>query len=288
MNPAALAQARELHPCQVDVVSIQSQVIYGRVGNNVAVPTLRQHGLTVAAVPTVLLSNNPQYPTVHGGALPADWLDGFLADLDRRGALKAIRAVLIGYLGNAGQAFVIARWLRRLLQQHPDILVIVDPVIGDLDVGTYVDPDLVRAYPQTLLPLATGLTPNGYELSLLTGLPADTQEEAAHAARSLLKGRTQWLIATSAAPLSWHAGQIGLLQVRRNPHSAVLLNHPRVDCAAKGTGDLFAATLLARLLHGTDLHSASHTASASVLHQLELTRQADSQELLLPNDPFRP
>lgn len=286
MNPGSSFEDRELHPYHVDVVSIQSQVIYGRVGNNVAVPTLRQHGLAVAAVPTVLLSNNPQYPTVHGGAVPADWLAGFLEDLGRRGALDKVRAVLIGYLGNAEQAAVIARWLRELLHRLPDILVIVDPVIGDLDVGLYVDPDLVQAYHRTLLPLATGLTPNGYELSLLTGLPADTEEAASSAARSLLQERTQWLIATSAAPLSWQAGQINLLLTRRETPAHNLLSHPRVDSAAKGTGDLFAATLLARLLLGADLHTAVHTASASVLHQLELTRRANSQELILPSDPF--
>ncbi|MGE8545837.1 MAG: pyridoxine/pyridoxal/pyridoxamine kinase [Alcaligenes sp.] len=288
MNPDASFVDRELHPYLVDVVSIQSQVIYGRVGNNVAVPTLRQHGLTVAAVPTVLLSNNPQYPTVHGGAVPADWLAGFLEDLGRRGALDKVRAVLIGYLGNTEQAAVIARWLRELLHRLPDTLVIVDPVIGDLDVGLYVDPDLVQAYHRTLLPLATGLTPNGYELSLLTGLPSDTEEAASSAARSLLQERTQWLIATSAAPLSWQAGQINLLLTRRETPAHTLLSHPRVDSAAKGTGDLFAATLLARLLLGADLHTAVHTASASVLHQLELTRQAGSQELILPMDPIRP
>lgn len=287
MNPGSSLVDRELHPYHVDVVSIQSQVIYGRVGNNVAVPTLRQHGLAVAAVPTVLLSNNPQYPTVHGGAVPADWLAGFLEDLGRRGALDKVRAVLIGYLGNAQQAAVIARWLRELLHRLPDTLVIVDPVIGDLDVGLYVDPDLVQAYHRTLLPLATGLTPNGYELSLLTGLPADTEEAASSAARSLLRERTQWLIATSAAPLSWQAGQINLLLTRRETPAHTLLSHPRVDSAAKGTGDLFAATLLARLLLGADLHTAVHTASASVLHQLELTRQAGSQELILPIDPIR-
>lgn len=287
MNASARFTDRKLHPYAVDVVSIQSQVIYGRVGNNVAVPTLRQHGLTVAAVPTVLLSNNPQYPTVHGGAIPADWLGGFLDDLEKRGALDSLRAVLIGYLGSAEQAFVIADWLRRQVQQHPDLLVIVDPVIGDLDVGVYVDPELVQAYHQTLLPLATGLTPNGYELSLLTQRPADTEEQASRAAHALLQGRTQWIIATSAAPMSWSDGQIKLLLSRRGIPADTSLDHPRVECAAKGTGDLFASTLLARLLHGADLHTAAHTASASVLHQLELTRQSGGQELVLPMDPFR-
>ncbi|XOT95096.1 pyridoxine/pyridoxal/pyridoxamine kinase, partial [Alcaligenes pakistanensis] len=108
MNTAVTFVDRERHPYHVDVVSIQSQVVYGRVGNNVAGPTLRRHGFKVAAVPTVLLSNNPQYPSVHGGAVPDEWLEGFLDDLVLRGALDKVRAVLIGYLGSANQAVIIA------------------------------------------------------------------------------------------------------------------------------------------------------------------------------------
>ncbi len=287
MNTAVTFVDRERHPYAVDVVSIQSQVVYGRVGNNVAGPTLRRHGFKVAAVPTVLLSNNPQYPTVHGGAVPDDWLEGFLDDLVLRGALDKVKAVLIGYLGSAGQAVIIARWLKKLLLRQPDTLVIVDPVIGDLDVGVYVDPALIQTYHETLLPLANGLTPNNYELSLLAKQPCDTIEASSSAAHALLTGRTEWVIATSAAPQSWQDGLIRLLLTRREPLADTVLSHPRVDCAAKGTGDLFAATLLAHLIMGADLHSAVHTASANVLHQLELTRQAGHQELILPIDPFR-
>ncbi len=287
MNTALTFVDRERHPYAVDVVSIQSQVVYGRVGNNVAGPTLRRHGFKVAAVPTVLLSNNPQYPTVHGGAVPDDWLEGFLDDLVLRGALDKVKAVLIGYLGSAGQAVIIARWLKKLLLRQPDTLVIVDPVIGDLDVGVYVDPALIQTYHETLLPLANGLTPNNYELSLLAKQPCDTIEASSSAAHALLTGRTEWVIATSAAPQSWQDGLIRLLLTRREPLADTVLSHPRVDCAAKGTGDLFAATLLAHLIMGADLHSAVHTASANVLHQLELTRQAGHQELILPIDPFR-
>lgn len=72
-----------LQPMQVDVVSIQSQVVYGQVGNTIAVPTFQSLGLRAAAVRTVVLSNTPHHPTVHGGAIPVDWFRGYLNDQDR-------------------------------------------------------------------------------------------------------------------------------------------------------------------------------------------------------------
>ncbi len=98
---------------------MQSQVVYGRVGNNVAVPALEGLGLSVAAVPTVMLSNTPHYPTVHGGALPIEWFDGYLQDLSARGALQALRAILIGYLGTPAQAQALARWSRLCWKSVP-------------------------------------------------------------------------------------------------------------------------------------------------------------------------
>ena len=101
--------APALRPLAIDVVSVQSQVVYGRVGNNVAMPALQAQGLAVAAVPTVILSNTPHYPSIHGGAVPTEWFEGYLADLSARGALQQLRAVVTGYLGGPEQAQALER-----------------------------------------------------------------------------------------------------------------------------------------------------------------------------------
>ena len=122
-------------PLQFDVVSVQSQVVYGRVGNNVAIPTLDALGLSVAAVPTVVFSNTPHYPTMHGGAVPIEWFSGYLQDLSARGSLHALRAIQVGYLGNPTQAAVLAHWAKLLLAERADLRIVVDPVLGDHDHG---------------------------------------------------------------------------------------------------------------------------------------------------------
>ena len=269
-----------LQPLRPDVVSVQSQVVYGRVGNNVAVPTLESLGLSVAAVPTVVFSNTPHYPTVHGGALPIEWFEGYLQDLSARGALHALRAVLVGYLGNPGQAEVLARWTQALQAARADLRVVIDPVMGDHDHGIYVDTGMADAYRQLLLPLAHGLTPNGFELAQLTGRPVDDMESVVTAARTLLTGRTQWVAVTSAAPATWADGEMQVAFVTRT--QAHVITHARIDAVPKGTGDLFSAALTGHWLNGATLPEAIARACQMIAQALRHTQNAQCAELLLP------
>ncbi|MDO9067867.1 MAG: pyridoxine/pyridoxal/pyridoxamine kinase [Candidatus Dechloromonas phosphoritropha] len=268
-----------LQPLPIDVVSVQSQVVYGRVGNNVAMPTLQAQGLIVAAVPTVILSNTPHYPTIHGGTLPTAWFEGYLRDLTARGALGRLRAILTGYLGSPEQAQALGRWIGQAIEAQPGLQVVVDPVLGDHDHGEYVSPGIADAYHRHLLPLADGLTPNGFELQRLTGLAATNPESVIAAARTLLVGRTQWVIVTSAAPAAWPANQMLVAVVTRNRQE--VLNHPRIDALPKGTGDLFSAALTGTLLTGASVFKAASLACDQVTSALRLTRQAQCAELLL-------
>lgn len=272
-------------PLPIDVVSVQSQVIYGRVGNNVAVPTLRALGLSVAVVPTVLLGNTPHYASMHGGAIPDDWFSGWLDDLVARGALQSLRAVQSGYLGSAAQASSLALWLRARVAEKPALRVIVDPVIGDHDHGVYVDPELVDAMRRYLLPLADGLTPNDFELAHLTGRDVVDTEGAIAAARSLLADRTRWVIVTSAVPATWPRGQMRLIVVTRD--ATHIVTHPRIDIVPKGTGDLFTASLTGYRLRGEALPDAVLHACRRVLRAMRLTAAAHCAELLLPPSESR-
>ncbi len=271
-GPAALA------PMRLDAVSVQSQVMYGRVGNSAAAPVLQGAGLRVSAVPSVILSNTPHYPTIHGGAVPEDWFGGWLSDLDARGATAALRLIQVGYLGNPGQAVLLARWIARHLETERPPLVQIDPVIGDHDHGIYVDPTMIDAW-RELLPLAEGLTPNSFELERLSGMPVDDLDSLAAAARSLLGGRTRWIAVTSATPRRMPAGRMRIALV--SAEGVELVEHARIEVEPKGTGDLFSASLAACLLGGLPLLEATREAAARVVRSLELTRAAGCAEMLI-------
>lgn len=271
------------HPFYIDIVSVQSQVIYGHVGNSIAAPALRAHGLNVAAVPTVILSNTPHYPSVHGGSLPIEWFEGYLDDLLARGALKRLRTILIGYLGNEAQAIALARWIKLIRSSHPQVQVQVDPVFGDQDVGRYVAFEVVDAMRTHILPLAHGFTPNGFELGHLSGLPVASPEQVIVAAQSLLQKHLQWIVVTSAAPDTCPNDEIQLVMVTHS--GSKIIRHPRIPSSVRGTGDLFAAELAALLMAKVTLDDAVVRASYKVLAAVEQTHQAHCAELLLHPQP---
>lgn len=278
MTDVADRKAGQPGAMPIDVVSIQSQVVYGHVGNSVAVPSLQSFGLRVAAVPSVVLSNTPHYPSVHGGALPTDWFRGYLDDLVARGALAHARAVLVGYLGAPEQAGILADWLARVVPLRPSLRVHVDPVIGDSDHGVYVDPGMIDAWRQ-LLPRSHGLTPNHFELERLAGRELATIADCVHAATDLLTDATEWMVVTSAAPRAWNAREMLLIAVTRDRQR--VFTHPRVACAVKGTGDLFSARLAGWMLAGETLFDAVEKASREVVATLERTRRLGWEELAL-------
>lgn len=278
MNLASLSEQRRA--LRIDIVSVQSQVVYGRVGNNAAVPTLEAQGFAVAAVPTVVFSNIPSYPTVHGGALPVEWFGGYLRDLSARGALDGLRAIQCGYLGNPAQAAELERWLRGLLAERAGLRIVIDPVMGDEEHGIYGAAGMADAYRDSLAALANGLTPNGFELGCLTGQPVETLAAVVAAARNLLVGRTEWVVVTSAAPAACRPGEMRVMVVTAT--QAHVITHPRLDTALAGTGDMFSAALTGHWLKGDSVQDAAVRACQHVVHALRRTELAHSRELLLP------
>ncbi|GHD66049.1 pyridoxine/pyridoxal/pyridoxamine kinase [Jeongeupia chitinilytica] len=273
-----------LRPLPIDVISIQSQLVYGSVGNSVAVPALQRMGLHVAPVPTVLLSNTPHYPSVDGGVIPSTWFAGYLRELELRGVLQHTRAIMVGYLGCADQARLVADWLAHVRQHWPDIRFHVDPVLGDYDCGMYVEPELVLAYTQYLLPQAHGLTPNGFELAKLAGRPLRSFDDVTGAARFWLNGRADWVVVTSALAPSQADAPLTVAVVTRE--GCRQLSHARIPSGVKGTGDLFAAVLTGLLLADVALDDAVAQACDEVASAVQFSHQAGFGELSL-NYPSR-
>jgi len=124
------------------VISIQSQVAYGDVGNSAAVFPLQMHGIDVTAVPTTLLSNRPGYPTIRGRVLDAQLVADLLLGIEERGAVDTCSMILSGYLGSPEIAAVVADFVERTKARNPAVRYCCDPVLGDRDRGLFVPADI--------------------------------------------------------------------------------------------------------------------------------------------------
>lgn len=270
-NSALSRERWELDSRPVDVIAIGSQVVYGTVGLSASVPVLTELGLKVAALPTAMLSNLPHYPQVHAADLSGPWVADALHDLTALGIADEVSTVYTGYFAGPAQVIAVAGWLRVLLERRPQLRVVVDPTLGDYDVGAYTDPEVASALRKELLPLATGIVPNLFELQhLLESSPERDQpvDQIIKDARRLLSGRCQWVVATGLEGQDRQHGED--LVVTADEVAAI--GYERLDVRDKGTGDVMAASIVAGLHQGLDIADSVEQAGTAVRRRLEARR----------------
>jgi len=263
------------------VVAVQSMVSFGRVGNAAAVFLLNRLGHEAWPVPTVQFSNHPGHGGFEGWATPPDDLDRLLRGLDRVGALAGADAMLTGYLGDPGQGVPILDALTRFRAARADGLYLCDPVIGDHG-RTFVKPGVAELIRDHLAPAADILTPNAYELGLLTGSAPHTAAELLAAARRLRAAgtrRERAVVATGLRPSDAPPGMLVTFAVEAE--AAWRVDTPDLGGAFHGAGDAFAALFLAGRLSGLDTPAALGRAMAAITVILRATRAAGQAELEL-------
>jgi pyridoxine kinase len=269
----------------VNVLSIQSTVAYGRVGNRAAVFALERLGYEVWPIDTVAFSNHPAHGGFRGRVVPAAEVTELVEGLAARGVLGRADAVLSGYLGDAATGPVVADAVRRVRAANPGALYCCDPVIGEVGRGVYVRPGIADVIRDELLPLADVVTPNPFELELLTGVTPATLDQARAAAHALLDhgGReaarpARVVVATGLTPPE-APGELAVLAVTRD--EAWCVRHPRRAVRVWGTGDAFAALFLGAHLVRRDARAALEHAVSALDEILARAEAEDADELPL-------
>lgn len=217
------------------VLAISSQVIFGPVGLNCIVPALQSGGHEVLAIPTILLSNHPGHGKPEGRATAPSELMAMIFALQNLGVFENLDAVITGYFASAEQIEIVAALIARLKCK----IVLVDPVLGDHG-KLYVGQTVAEAIRDQLVPLATILTPNAFELSWLTGFPTQNSEEAIHAARTLKVGD---VIATSVVK---SVSELSTLRIYGE--QVEVITSPIETKVPNGTGDYLSGLYLSGLL----------------------------------------
>ena len=259
------------------VISIQSQVAFGHVGNSAAVFPMQLHGIDVIAVPTTLLSNRPGYPTVRGRVLDAPLVADLLLGVEERGALDTCNMILSGYLGSPEIAAVVADFVARAKARHPKLIYCCDPVLGDRDRGLFVHADIPPLVRDRLCPLADIITPNHFEFEWLRGAKASTSDQMIEAAQALLARGPSTVVVTSAELEDTPAGEIETLAVERS--NAWRARTPKLPISPNGTGDLFAALFASARVLGSDTPDALSHAASAIFAVLERTAVSGTEEM---------
>ena len=238
----------------MQVITLQSRVAYGHVGNATAVPVLQRLGHDAWPVDTTLLSNHLGYETHGGRILPAEDVAGVIEGLVKLGVLARCDALLSGFLGNsASVAGDAVQWLR---MEKPNALYCLDPVMGERDGGLYVAEATAQTISQRLLPEADIVLPNAFELDYLTGVRNRSLSDVATASDALLRRARPGAVVV-ATGLGRDDGPADRVEVMASAKSArYIASVPRLDLPAHGAGDLFGALFLGHYLHGRNLPNA--------------------------------
>lgn len=267
------------------VISVQSQVVHGHVGNSAALFPMQAAGLEVAAIPTVMFSNTPDYPTLRGAPLDPALFADLLLGAEERGLPERAAYLVTGYIGSVEVAALTADFVARCKRTNPGLIYLCDPVMGDHAPGLYVPEAIAAIMRDRLLPLADIATPNSFELAHLTGRRIATLDDLAQAARALNLAPPARLIATGCI----------LRDTPRDHLESVIFDAddtsrhptPHIPVALPGTGDLFAGLLVAGLGRGMALGRAVDRAQALTGMALQHAWQTGAREVVLFAPEFR-
>jgi pyridoxine kinase len=272
------------------ILSIQSAVAYGHVGNSVAVFPLQRLGFEVWPVDTVQFSNHTGYDSWRGRAWDAAAIDDVIRGIGERGAFPRCEAVLSGYLGEVALGQAVLTAVTAVKAANPEALYCCDPVIGDDHSGVFVRPGIADLLRDRAVAAADILTPNRFELAMLSGCDIRNLADAL-AAAAALRARGPRLVLVTSLPGA-DDGEIAMLASARD--GAWRVTTPRLPMIANGAGDLTAALFLGCYLQSGDATDALAATAASVYAVLEETLRRAEPELaivaaqaLLTNPPRR-
>jgi pyridoxine kinase len=280
-------------PSAPTVLSLQSRVAYGHVGNAAAVFPLQRLGIEAWALDTVAFSNHTGHGRWRGSVVPAAEIASLFEGIAELGVLPRIDAVLSGYLGDAATGPVLLDIVERVRAANPDALFCVDPVIGDVDTGSYVTEGIAEFFRDRALQLADIVTPNHFELEYLVGGRVASLAAAAGAAAALRLLGPRIALVTS---LDAEPDRVTMLAA--GPEGAWAVETPRLPIVLNGCGDVTAALFLGHLLRGESLPDALALAAAAIFAVIETTAQEEGRyelalvaaqdELLSPTRRFSP
>lgn len=263
----------------MNLLSIQSHVAYGHVGNAAAVFALQRIGVEVWPVHTVQFSNHTGYGAWTGQVFDAAAIGEVVRGIEARGVLGTCDGVLSGYMGSAATGEAILDAVTRVKRANPRARYCCDPVIGDTGHGVFVRAGIPEFMREKAVPAADVITPNRFELDYLSGRATRTLEDALTAIATVHALGPRHILATSLHLADTPSDSLDL--VASGPDGAFRLRTPLLPTTFSGAGDIAAALFFAHLLRGGSTAGALRNTASSVFGVLKATAEKGAGEMLL-------
>jgi pyridoxine kinase len=261
------------------VLSIQSAVAYGHVGNSAAVFPLQRIGVEVIPVHTVNFSNHTGYGAWRGPLIPPSDVAEVLLGVEERGVFPQIDAVLSGYQGGAGIADVIVDAVRRVKAANPSAVYACDPVMGNARSGCFVAPEIPGLLRDKVVPVSDLITPNQFELGYLTGTEPGSLESTLAAVDLARAMGPKTVLVTSVERPDRPDDTVEMLAV--DDDGAWVIRTPQLPFKANGSGDVTAALFTAQYHQTGKASVALERTASSVFDLIDTTLRSGERELQL-------
>ena len=263
----------------MNILSIQSWVAFGHVGNAAAIFPMQRLGVETWAVNTVQFSNHTGYGKWRGQVFSGDLVRDLVQGIEERGVLPTCTGVLSGYMGDAGIGSAVLDAVARVRQANPRALYCCDPVIGDVGRGVFVRPGIPEFMRDRAVPAADIVTPNAFELEWLTGIAPGTAAAAASACDALHALGPKVILVTSLEMAGEDPTTIALMASDRG--RKFIVRTPRLPLSVNGAGDAIAALFMVHYARTNDARAALENAASAIFGLLRRTAEAGSREILL-------
>ncbi len=263
----------------MNILSIQSHVAYGHVGNASATFPLQRLGAEVWPIHTVQFSNHTGYGDWKGRVFDGVMINEIMAGIEVRGVLPRCDAVLSGYMGSDDIGDAILAAVSKVRAANPEVIYACDPVIGDVGRGIFVRPGIPEFMRDRAVPAAHIITPNQFELEYLSGRKTSSLAEACTALNEVHYIGPQVILVTSFLGEDTPADCLDLLASTSD--GLWRLRTPKLKLNINGAGDAIAALFVLHYLRTRSAAQAMSVAASSIFGVLKRTEEAGSKELLL-------
>jgi pyridoxine kinase len=263
----------------VAILSIQSHVAYGHVGNRAAVFPLERLGNEVWPINTVQFSNHTGYGSWTGEIFTSAHLALVWSGVKARGVIGDCEAVLSGYMGSAEIGQFVLQAVDEVKAARSDALYCCDPVMGDYGRGFFVAEGIPAFISSQAVRSADIITPNQFEAETISGSVIESVDDAKRACEAIHALGPSVVLITSFKPSERTNSSISMFLSSKEGFRLVTTPELPVDPPLNGAGDLTAALFLGRYLPERDAVAAFELMADSVFSVFERTYASGSREL---------